>query len=285
MGSAAMPIPGASNPTGAFDGTFNPNYAQETYKSNQNLYQLANPNNVPLGVKGPSVFSVPPSTPSFNPSAAPPVPQTWSPGMGITPTVNNIPSTPGFNGSGGSGLMFGYPTAPTGNFPMVGTASNGVQSALGLPVPGGGALTKQWGSMGNSINSFIKDGMGFNPKVASMMANDITPYFQANMNNLMEMFGSAGDRFSSDAALAGGQMTASFTAQQEQIFTQMYQQAVQNYMAVLTGGRYKEGGGGIMSSISSALGLAKAGGAGLEAAGVGAGGGTLGAIVGGLAAL
>lgn len=269
MGSAAMPIPGASNPTGAFDGTFNPNYAAETYKNSQNLYQQANPSAVPLGVKGSNVFSPSnsvPTTPGFNPSA-PPIQGTWSPTSGVTPTFqNNIPSTPGFNGSGGTGLMFGYPqAAPSGNFPMPGVASNGVQSALGLPVPGGGNLSKQWGSMGPAINAYIKDGMGFNPQVASMMANDITPYFQSNMNNLMEMFGSAGDRFSSDAALAGGQATASFTAQQQQIFTGMYQQAVQNYLQVLTGGRYKQGGGGLLGSISSALGLASAGGSAAQA--------------------
>lgn len=289
MGSAAMPIPGASNPTGAFDGTFNPNYSAETFKAQQNIYQTANPGAGPLGIKGPNVFSVPTTTPGFNPNAAPPpVSAPWTPGAPVTGNFNNIPTTPGFNGSGGTGLMFGYPTGPTPTFNMPGVAANGVKSALGLPIPGGGAMKKQWGSAGAAINQFMVDGMGFNPQIAGMLASDMDPYFQANMNNLMEMFGSAGGRYSSDAALAGGQATAQFSAQQQQIFAEMYQQAIQNYLHVLTGGQKDTGGGGgIFGSISSMLGLAKAGGAGASAGlAASAGGAGVGAsILAGLAAL
>lgn len=287
MGSAPMPIPGSFNPTGAFTGTSNPNYAAETFKMQQMnvIPGGGNPQSVPLGNNGPNVFS--PAATASPATTAPPVPQTWAPGMPITPLFGQgaSPSPAAPN----SGLTFGFPNAgsPTTAIPgVIGKAANGVPSALGLPVPGGGALSKQWGSMGPAINDFIKNGMGFNPQVAGMMANDITPYFQANMNNLMEMFGAAGGRYSSDAALAGGQMTASFTAQQQQIFTQMYQQAVQNYLQVLTGGRYKQGGGGLMSTISSALGIASSAGSAASAGlGMEAGAGTGETIAAILAAL
>lgn len=287
MGSAAMPIPGASNPTGAFDGSFNPNYSAETFKNQQNIYQNPVPGGSPLGVKGPSVFSVPATTPGFNPTAPNPTSKVWSPGMPVTGNVNNIPTTPEFNGSGGTGLMFGYPTGPTPTFNMPGVAANGVPSALGLPIPGGGAMKKQWGSAGAAINQFMVEGMGFNPQIAGMLAQDMDPYFQANMNNLMEMFGSAGGRYSSDAALAGGQATASFSAQQQAIFAQMYQTAIQNYLQVLTGGKKDTGGGGLFGTIGSLLGLGKAGAAGatagLEASAGGSGVGA--SILAGIAAL
>lgn len=301
MGSVAVPVPSAGNPAGMATG--NPNYDTETTRLNQALIPGGNPNGSSLGNFGPSIFNPATNAKTNAVTGQPMSTGTPAPNVGLAPYVAPI-GTP--NTSAPNGTTFGYPngSAPAtaggapatgvspGNFPYngIGTAggkaANGVPSALGLPVPGGGALSKQWGSMGASINAFIQSGMGFNPQVAGMIARDITPYFEENMGNLLEMFGAGGSRYSSSAGLAAGQMTASFTGQQEQIFAQMYQHAVDAYMQILTGGRYKEGGGGgIMSMISGGMGIAGAAGGALEAAGVGAGGGALGAVIGGLAAL
>jgi hypothetical protein len=250
------PLPSNYNPTG-MDFGVNPNVSGSILKARESLIPGTTPqSNTPQ-------LGVPTGTPFMSPTTA--VPSIGSPN--VRPTT-----------------QFGFPvgmTSPT-------TAPTNLQSL----VPGGGtldpkligALDKTYGKgFGQTVYNVLKQGAGWNPQVANAFMYAVEPYFQKHLNDIMESFGAAGQRFSSTAALAAGEFGASFTAQQQQLFAQMYQWAYGNFLNTLQYGS-KNTSGNIFGTLNNILGLVGTGAGALSAAGVGAGS-TAGTIISVLAGL
>ena len=178
-----------------------------------------------------------------------------SPGGGNTPAIGGQtnPFTPGVP-SGGTqpGISSPYAGVSQAAYPN-GTAGAGTQSVAtnsGLydKVPGKGgnnpsellfALSQMGFPKGvaNALVNFMQSGAGFNQDVVNQMIQSLNPQVQQGQANIMEQFGAQGLRNSSPAAYGLGTFEAQTQAAYQQIFSQMYEQSVQNYMQVLMGGQ------------------------------------------------
>lgn len=268
-----MPLPGTAswgNPTGVGAGA-NPNFTNETMKQLQNLAgqqngvaaQFGNPGPVPVAAPAPVVSGATVAPPL--PTATAPLPVPASGQGGTQQTIYN-PNP--------SGKPWLNPKAPQGGNPVVPGQQGqfgytGTQVDLSNLKPGVNLdprlykeLEKQYGKgAGATIWNALQQGGGFNPKVAQAFMNDIQPYFQENMMQLLEMFGASGQRFASTAALGAGKMSADFTSHQQALMAQMYQWAYQNYTNLLTGtvGQMQNQDTGFWGKIGGILGIAKTG--------------------------
>lgn len=247
MGSMIQPLATFGNPTGIDPGFgFNPNFAKETMKGLQSLVPSGGISNVvPLGTAGSTpfisttqsqVYSVPANPPTtINPSTTGQGgnPNTWHGQDPITGLPLPAPPSPTTLSVPGGNTIFGYPTPlPAQNLAGLtpGGPGGGVQLSASLKKN----LDKTYGKgFSNLLQQMIGLRGGFNPAVANAFINAIQPYFQRNMNDLMELFGATGQRFASTAALAGGQFAADFTAKQQALFAQMYMWAFENYQNTL----------------------------------------------------
>lgn len=119
-----------------------------------------------------------------------------------------------------------------------------------------------WG-VADQLWRFLSSGAGFNPQVAQAMINFLQPQVHRGEMDILEQFSSRGLRNSSPAAIGLGDFLSQVNLNEQEIFAQMYQQAVQNYLTVLLAGKKTDG-----SSSLAGLG-ALAGGAGSILSGIG----------------
>lgn len=104
------------------------------------------------------------------------------------------------------------------------------------------------------IAQFLGSGAGFNPQVAQAMLAALNPQIERGQANILEQFSAGGLRESSPAAIGLGDYMSQVYLDQGQILSQMYEQAVQNYMEVMLAGRKPQQQGGGMAGIGSLFG-------------------------------
>lgn len=110
--------------------------------------------------------------------------------------------------------------------------------------------------------NFINSGAGFNPQVAEAMIAAMQPGVQRKEADIMEQFSGLGMRGGSPAAIATGDFLAQEQLNEGQIWAQMYEQSVSNYMNVLLAGKGnppKSLFDNIMTGISTMSGAAESG--------------------------
>jgi hypothetical protein len=103
------------------------------------------------------------------------------------------------------------------------------------------AMRKSGFSAGDAglLYSFLQSGAGFNPQVAQALINANKPGIERGQANILEQFSSQGLRGGSPAAVAMGDFMSQVDLNEQQIFAQLYEQSVQNYLSVLMGGKGK----------------------------------------------
>lgn len=147
-----------------------------------------------------------------------------SPGMGtiqgpITP--GNYPGLFPANTPPGTGTDFNI--GPIGGF-------SPQQSGLGN-IPG---MSPQ---MSQLLYQFLSSGAGFNPQVAQAMIAALQPQIARGEANINEQFASQGLATGSPAAIGLADYMSQVNLNEGQIFAQMYEQSVQNYLSALTLGK------------------------------------------------
>lgn len=190
-----------------------------------------------------------------------------SPGSGMpgTPSVggNTNPMLPA-TASGQSSFPVTSPRAlDTSSFPAnnpLGEGSVNPTSGLGgtsiysLLGQGPGGTTQDFkgldkalrqsgysGGIAALLTSFLQSGAGFNPQVAQALINAMGPSIARGEANIEEQFSATGNRFGSPAAVGLGDFFSQVNLDIGQIFSQMYEQAVTNYMDILVGAKKKPG--------------------------------------------
>ena len=167
------------------------------------------------------------------------------------------PAAPTFGANAGGG----YST--TSLFTPSGTGSN--------PVSGvGDTTTRQQGrtlgelqsmygeGLGALMYQFLQGGAGFNQDAINNLFAALQPGVERGTESLMNQFSASGNRFGSGAQIGLADYLSQVNLNEGQIESQMYEQAIQNYMSVLQGVssqslQQKETSGSILDTIASLL--------------------------------
>jgi hypothetical protein len=104
-------------------------------------------------------------------------------------------------------------------------------------------ITKALGKAGFSagvageLANFLQSGAGFNPAVAQALIAAMQPGVQRKEADILEQFGSQGLRNSSNAAIAFGDFLSQEQLNEDQVWANLYEDSVKNYMGVLLSGK------------------------------------------------
>ena len=184
---------------------------------------------------GGSSVAVPPSPMSLgsqsiggNTNPFLPVPSTGQ----TVPTITNSASMPANGtpmGTTAPGTLGGTPLVGQGGLlsPGTGTPNSSLMQGFknaGVPAAIAAELAK-----------FIQGGAGFNPQVAQALIAAMQPQVERGTENIMEQFSAMGNRFGSPAAVGLGDFESQVNLNMGQIFSQLYEQSVTNYLEVLMG--------------------------------------------------
>jgi hypothetical protein len=184
------------------------------------------------------------------------IPQLFSSSSGQNPMLpsgptspGSAPSTPNPYGSSPSGSFpaYGFGT-PSSTLPTIGSSGapggyGGGGGVLGLGVGSQGGFSQLqkgldtiYGSgVGNMLTQFLASGAGYNPQVLQQLFAQLQPQFAQQQQNLMQQFSASGNRFGSGAQIGYSNLLGQQGLEEGDIASQLYEQAVQNYMSVLTG--------------------------------------------------
>jgi hypothetical protein len=144
---------------------------------------------------------------------------TTTPGGGSSLVPNPvIGSTPGTVGNTGTATGFGFPTDPKGQQQLL----NNLNQTYGH-------------GMGTLLYNFLSSGAGFNQDAINNLIASLQPGFERNQEDLLSQFSAGGNRFSSGAQIGLGDLMSQEQLNVGQLETQMYEQALQNYMNILSG--------------------------------------------------
>lgn len=101
------------------------------------------------------------------------------------------------------------------------------------------ALKKAGFSAGiaGELANFLQSGAGFNPQIAQALIDAMQPGVQRKEADIMEQFSSMGLRSGSPAAIAMGDFLGQQQLNEGQIFSQMIEQSISNYMNILLSGK------------------------------------------------
>jgi len=112
------------------------------------------------------------------------------------------------------------------------------------------------GAFADLLAEFLRSGAGFNPQVAQALINAMQPQIERGTENIAEQFSALGGRFSSPAAVGLGDFESQVNLNMDQIFAQLYEQSINDYLTILTGAGKKAPtfGSTFGSSLASALG-------------------------------
>jgi hypothetical protein len=211
------------------------------------------------------------------------------PGANYSGSSVAVPQSPIVPGGGNPALGGAtspfLPTVPsgTGSFPM--TASSGAlpsttSTGSGTGLGGANSYSGLWGStqslaglikgleksgltggVASVLAQFLQSGAGFNPQVAQALINAMGPQVERGQESIIEQFSAMGTRFGSPAATGLADYQAEVNLNMDQIFSQLYEQSVQNYLEVLMGvGKKTPGfGANFGSAFASTLGSGAAG--------------------------
>jgi hypothetical protein len=172
------------------------------------------------------------------------------PGGGSTVVGNSsgydpAPSTAGDpGGSGISGGSFPANTvAPSGSGGSSGITGTNLAASLGFDGVSEGSFLNAmsaagYGSgVGQLLWNFLQSGAGFNPQALQALFASLQPQISRGTAQIQEQFGAEGLGSSSPAAIGMGDFLSQVNLNEGQIAAQMYEQSVQDYMSVLTGGK------------------------------------------------
>jgi len=160
----------------------------------------------------------------------------------------STPSVPGGGSTSSSGLGFGTLSPSQTN-----SLTHNLKNTYGA---GLGALIQQ----------FLQGGAGYNSAAINNLVAGLQPQFTQAQNDLLQQFSAGGNRFSSGAQIGESNLLSQQNLQVGELESQMYEQAIQNYMQVLMGSGGTQASRlmnqpSVFDEIGSALGTA-AGGAG-----------------------
>src|ERR1700678_3842413 len=179
------------------------------------------------------------------------------------PTSTAAPATPAFPANG-----TGTPSVPGG-----GTTSSSNLGFGTLSPSQTNSLTHNlkntYGAgLGALIQQFLQGGAGYNSAAINNLVAGMQPQFQQAQNDLLQQFSAGGARYGSGAQLGESNLLSQQNLQVGELESQMYQQAVQNYISVLMGASSTQAGRlesqpSTLSEIEGALGTAASGAAGV----------------------
>lgn len=186
---------------------------------------------MPGANSGGSSVAVPPSPMSLgsqsiggNTNPFLPVPAT---GQSVTPTTTPSTAAPATSTTGLGG---------SNPYNLFGGGQNKQGIIKGLEktgIPGGIAAL---------LAEFLMSGAGFNPQVAQALINAMGPSIERGQENIVEQFSAMGNRFGSPAATGLADFQSQVNLNIGEIFSQLYEQSVQNYLGVLMGAGKKQPG-------------------------------------------
>lgn len=91
------------------------------------------------------------------------------------------------------------------------------------------------GGIASLLAEFMMSGAGFNPQVAQALINAMGPSIERGQENIAEQFSAMGNRFGSPAATGMADFQSQVNLNIGEIFSQMYEQSVSNYLGILMG--------------------------------------------------
>lgn len=98
------------------------------------------------------------------------------------------------------------------------------------------SLKKTYGDgMAHMILDFLQGGAGFNQQAVNNLLASLQPGIERGEENIMEQFSAMGNRFGSPAALGIGDFLSQVNLNEGQLVTQMYENALNNFMNVMMG--------------------------------------------------
>jgi hypothetical protein len=178
------------------------------------------------------------------------------------------PAVPGFPANGAGPSVPGGGSGTTSSSLGLGSLSPSQQSSLQRN------LSKTYGSgLASTILQFLQGGAGYNSAAINNLVAGLQPQFQQSQNDLLQQFSAGGARFGSGAQLGESNLLSQQNLQVGELESQMFEQAIQNYMSVLMGAASPtatriENTPSTFDQIASGLGAA-AGGAGSILSGLG----------------
>jgi hypothetical protein len=216
-----------------------------------------------------------------------------NPGGSMVPAPMPSSASPSGNNLGSQGNNPLVPAPVTGqNLPGMSSSVNGATNASGtagldvaslLGFGQGGGNTNASGGWAPNMNDFVKafkkagfsagdaallynflqSGAGYNPQVAQALIAAMQPGIQKGQADIMEQFSSMGLTSSSPAALGFADYMSNVQLNEGQIFANLYEQSVQNYLNVLLAGKgqYKSTFDNLISYVTAGSGAIKAAGA------------------------
>lgn len=225
-----------------------------------------------------------------------------SPGASMSAPTSSNPYGAGFPSSGvavpgGAPPAFGAnagPYTPTSlTTPVPGQPTTNVGQAAASPIGGMNtmsptdlsrmfdSLKKTYGDgTAHAILNFLTSGAGFNQDAINNMLAALQPGIERGTESLAEQFSASGNRFGSGAQIGMADYLSQVNLNEGQLETQMYEQAIQNYMNILTGTGTQQANRianspSTWDTIQQGLQIAGAGAGAASAAGVGGTAGTL----------
>jgi hypothetical protein len=97
-------------------------------------------------------------------------------------------------------------------------------------------LSKTYGSqMAGLLVDFLRGGAGFSPDALNALFASLQPQIERGEEDLMTQFSASGNRFGSGAEIGLGDFLSRVNLNEGEIAAQMQEQAIQNYLNILTG--------------------------------------------------
>lgn len=120
--------------------------------------------------------------------------------------------------------------------PMVNPMMGNMGGALGENLARGFRASGVPTNIAGSLADFLKSGAGYNPQVLQALIAQLQPQIQRGQADIMEQFGGMGLGQSSAGAIGMGDFMSQVNLNESQMATQLYEQAIQNYLQVMLGG-------------------------------------------------
>jgi hypothetical protein len=151
---------------------------------------------------------------------------------GSAPLSGSSPGAapPGLPGGGTGTLGTGHGYSPPGGVLGLGNLTPNQQDKLLKNL--NNTFGKGYGPL---IYSFLQGGAGYNQQAINNLVAGLQPGFERQSQNLLQQFSAGGNRFGSGAQIGLGDLASQQQLQVGELETQMYEQAVQNFMNVMMG--------------------------------------------------
>jgi hypothetical protein len=215
-------------------------------------------------------------------------------GTSIVPPAGGVPNF-GANSGGYSSTSLMPPGAVSSGTPGATNVSTAQSSPIGgLNLTNNKDMSRLFSDLkktygdgtAHALLNFLTTGAGFNQDAINNLLAAMQPQIERGTESLMNQFSTTGNRFSSGAQIGLADFLSQVNLNMGQIESQMYENAVSNYMNTLMGvgaqnAQTKANSPSFMDKLGGILGLTSTGAGALGEMGVGADG-ALGTILGGL---